>query len=148
MPIKKRGGVPKTRRVLTGGYRSTSERRVAESLKALGITPGFESETLEYSVPATRHKYTPDFVLDNGVYLEVKGFWLSADRQKILRVLASNPQADIRLVLDTPDKPVNKGAKMTYADFCNRHGIKWCKTGEIPPDWLHGCSIDPFLIAK
>lgn len=147
MTIKKRGGVPKTRRV-TGGYRSTSEGKVAEALKTVGIIPGFESETVEYLIPATRHKYTPDFVLDNGVFLEVKGFWLSTDRLKILRVLASNPGMDLRMVLDTPTKTVTKGAKMTYASFCDKHGIKWCKTGEIPAEWLHGCSIDPFLIAK
>lgn len=128
--------------------RSTSEKKVIATLKKQGVVPGVNSEVVEYIQPATRCRYIADLALDNGILLEVKGYWPIDQRQKMMLVIKHNPQADIRMVFDTPHKTISKTSKTTYAAFCDKHGIKWCKTGEIPPEWLHGCTIDPFLLAQ
>ena len=49
----------------------------------------------------------------------------------------SMPDLDIQFVFDNPHKKLYKGVRMTYADWCNKHGYKFCKLGEgIPKEWL------------
>jgi hypothetical protein len=136
----KRGGVPKTRRSkasgMTPAFRSRSEQKTAAFLDAAGISYGYESEKLEFIRPAQRCTYNPDFILTNGVYIEVKGFWPPEDRQKIMLVKRSNPDADIRMLFDTPDRPILKGSSTTYGSFCTKNNIPWAKGPEVPSDWL------------
>lgn len=146
--VRKRatGGVPKTRRVrpgITPAFRSTSERKVALFLDAAGVTYGYESECLEFIRPAQRCHYTPDFALPNGVLIEVKGFWPPTDRQKIVLVKKSNPEADIRMLFDTPDRPINKGSSTTYGMFCTKQGIPWAKGPQVPDEWLKPADKEP-----
>ena len=65
-----------------GTYRSGLEEKVSDSLRAFGIEPHYEEKYLEYIVPESKHKYTPDFVLPNGILIETKGVWDSEDRKK------------------------------------------------------------------
>ena len=135
----KRGGVPKTRRTASGmtpAFRSRSEQKTAAFLDAAGIAYGYESERLEFIRPAQRSTYTPDFALPNGVFVEVKGFWPPEDRQKIMLVKRSNPDADIRMLFDTPDRPILKGSSTTYGSFCSKNGIPWAKGPAVPADWF------------
>lgn len=135
---RRRGGVPKTRHSASGitpAYRSSSERKAAAFLTSAGVPFSYESEKLEFVRPAQRCNYTPDFVLENGVLIEVKGFWPPADRQKLMLVIRSNPEADIRVLFDTPDRPITKGSSTTYGAFCDKNGIPWAKGPEVPADW-------------
>jgi len=45
------------------------------------------------------HRYTPDFYLPNqGIQLEVKGYWWGRDKEKMDRVLSQNPTARIVVI--------------------------------------------------
>lgn len=122
-------------------YRSDSERRLADLLKAAKCSFQFEPYYIQYRVEQTR-KYLPDFVLPNGIILEVKGRFTAADRQKQLLVRRSNIFEDIRIVFDNPNNKLYKGAKSTYADWCRKHGIIFCsaKDHSVIREWLN----DPF----
>jgi hypothetical protein len=86
-------------------------------------------------VPATKHKYTPDFKLSNGIYIETKGRFLLDDRKKHLYIKEQYPDLDIRFVFQNPKTKLYKGSKTTYANWCDKHGFKWAaKT--IPLDWI------------
>lgn len=117
-------------------WRSGSEEKVAAVLTGRGVSYEFETVKLHYVLPSTRHTYTPDFILANGVIIEVKGRWVAADRQKMVLVRKQNPDRDLRILFDRPQTPINKGSKTTYASYCDKHRIPWAK-GPTPPDtWL------------
>ena len=44
------------------GYKSGLEHKVAETLKEINYPVNYETKTLHYIVPESKHKYTPDFV--------------------------------------------------------------------------------------
>ena len=114
-------------------YRSNLEKDIANLLEGLGVSFQYESEKLSYTI---EHNYTPDFVLPNYVYLEAKGYWDSADRRKILAVKKANPDADIRMIFQSPYNTISKRSKTTYAQWCDRHDIPWTSYKDIPIEWL------------
>jgi hypothetical protein len=86
-------------------------------------------------VPERKAKYTPDFVLPNGIIVETKGRFVVADRQKHLFVKAQHPELDIRFVFSNSKAKISKTSKTTYADWCTQHGFKYADK-EIPNEWL------------
>ena len=122
-----------TKKKKTSKFRSGLEEQVANLLSELGITYGYESEKLGYTI---EHTYTPDFVLPNYTYLETKGYWSPSDRRKILNVLKANPEIDLRMVFQSPYNKINKNSKTTYAMWCERHDIPWSSYHNIPLEWL------------
>lgn len=108
------------------GFRSGSEARLAGELKDLGVPYEFETTHIEYT---TSHTYTPDFVVLNDagerVVLEVKGYWDSQDRRKILTVVEGNPGLNLWMIFDNSNKPIRKGSPTSYADWCDKKGIKY-----------------------
>ena len=91
---------------------------------------------LPYTIPATKHNYTPDFVLPNGIIVEAKGIFDVADRQKHILVKKQYPHLEIRFVFSNPKTKLYKGSKTTYAMWCEKYGYKYAK-GYIPDSWLH-----------
>ena len=49
-------------------FRSGLEEKVADLMVELGVKYEYESTKVPYQI---MHNYTPDFLLPNGVYLEV-----------------------------------------------------------------------------
>lgn len=117
------------------GYRSGFELRISEQLKEANVPIAYEDTAIEYTKPATQHKYTVDFRLPNGILIEAKGRWTLEDRKKHLLVREQNPNLDIRIVFQSPNNKIRKGSKTTYAAFCDKHGIKWADKS-IPESWL------------
>ena len=115
-------------------FRSKLEEKVADLLEGLGVLYEYESEKLSYTIS---HNYTPDFRLPNNIYLEAKGYWDPEDRRKILAVQKANPETDLRMVFQSPYNTISKRSKTTYAQWCEKHGIKWAHYKEIPLDWLN-----------
>ncbi len=95
-------GNSKRATALKYGYKSGLEHVVAEAIKSTPYDLKYETETIHYIVPERKAKYTPDFVFTkrNGTFMfvETKGRWTTADRQKMKHVLASNPGIDIRTI--------------------------------------------------
>ena len=115
-------------------YRSGLEEQVADLLSGLGIDYEYETTKISYVI---EHNYTPDFVLPNKhVVLECKGYWDSKDRRKIKSVLKQNPDLDLRMVFQSPYNRISKRSKTTYAQWCEKHNIKWAAAHAIPIDWL------------
>lgn len=122
------------------GWRSGLEEKVAASLSARYATFAYEAKTLEYTQPERPRKYTPDFRIATKsgkvLYVETKGRWLVADRQKLKLVVEQHPDIDLRLVFQNPNAKIAKGSKTTYAEWCEKHlGIPWAK-GDVPDAWL------------
>ena len=117
------------------GFRSGLEEKVAEFLTSKGVKFTFETLKIPYVKPETKHIYTPDFILDNGIIIETKGRWLLDDRKKHLLIRKQRPDLDIRILFQNANAKISKGSKTSYADFCEKHGIPYAHR-EIPVAWL------------
>ncbi len=139
MPSKRRAVAPLTptqrRAALKAGYRSGLEGKVAAQLRTRKIKCDYESVTIRWSKPAQEKKYTPDFPLPNGIIIETKGRFVTADRQKHIYVKEQHPGLDIRFVFSNPKQRISKTSKTTYAMWCDKYGYKYAK-GLIPDAWL------------
>ncbi|MEZ5825303.1 MAG: hypothetical protein R3C97_11380 [Geminicoccaceae bacterium] len=109
-------------------------------LEGRGLDPHYEEEKLEYTVPASTHKYTPDFhiITASGkkIYIEAKGMWDTADRMKMLHIRRSNPDVEIRMVFQRAAAPIRKGSPTSYGKWASKHGIVWADKGTIPDEWF------------
>ena len=113
-------------------YKSGLERSTARHLETLGQPFEYESVEIPYWQERT---YTPDFWLPNGILVETKGWWKSADRTKHNLVRSQHPELDIRFVFQNARNKLARKSKTTYADYCSRKGWKWAE-GRIPNSWL------------
>lgn len=118
------------------GFRSGLEVRVAAELeKAIGKPVPYETLTIPYNKPARTSKYTPDFQLPNGIIVETKGRFLTADRQKHLLIKAQHPGLDIRFVFNDPNRTISKISSTTYAAWCDKYSFKYAKNS-VPFAWI------------
>ena len=117
------------------GFRSGLEMEIDESLKSRGIDGEYEQHVIQYTKPETKHKYHPDFKLPNGIFVETKGRFLTADRKKHLLIKQQYPNLDIRFLFQNSQARISKTSKTTYADWCNKNGFKFADKN-IPEDWL------------
>lgn len=121
-------------KAVAAGFRSGLEQRVAEHLKSLGVPVVYEEHKLKYEVHETR-TYTPDLLLPNGIFVEVKGRFTAADRKKHILVRKHNIFVDIRFVFADSSTKLRKGSKTSYADWCRQNSFVFAdKT--IPVEWL------------
>ena len=118
-----------------GKYRSGLEKKVGESLKQQKIKAKYETLKIKYIKPATPHMYTPDFILPNGIIIEVKGLFNSSDRKKHILVKDQHPDLDIRFVFSNSKSKLYKKSKSTYRDWCIKHGFLYADK-DIPQEWI------------
>ena len=119
---------------LKHGYRSGLEDKVSKQLQESGVSFEYETLKIQYEVNETR-RYTPDFILPNGIIIETKGRFVAADRKKHLLIQQQHPHLDIRFVFSNSRAKLSKGAKSTYAEWCEKHGFLYADK-EIPQEWL------------
>lgn len=120
---------------LKHGWRSGLEECIAEQLKGLGVKFSFESLVIPFTQPVKPRRYTPDFVLPNGIIIETKGRFVTADRQKHLLVQQQHPHLDIRFVFSNSRQRISKQSQTTYAAWCQSKGFKYAdKT--VPSHWI------------
>lgn len=117
------------------GYRSGLEDKVAAELKAAKVKADYEAVTIYYTVPERRARYTPDWVLPNGIVVETKGRFVTADRTKHRLIREQYPDLDIRFVFSNPNNRIGKKSPTTYALWCDRLGIPYAAKS-IPDEWL------------
>ena len=117
-----------------GRYRSGLEKEVAAYLKDNQRQVRYEQLKIEW-VDLRYRTYTPDFQLDNGIFIETKGIFDSDDRRKHVEVHKQHPDLDIRFVFSNAKAKLYKGAKTTYAEWCDKNGFKWAHR-VIPEEWL------------
>ena len=115
------------------GKRSGLEEQIASQL---GDLAEYEPHWIEYERPTKPAKYKPDFRLTNGIYIEVKGWFKTEDRQKHLLIKYQHPELDIRFVFSNPQTRISKQSKTTYAMWCEKNGFHYA-TGAVPKEWLN-----------
>lgn len=115
-------------------YRSGLEEKVQEDLKQASIDAEYESIKIEWEDLCYR-KYTPDFLLPNGIIIETKGQFTAKDRRKHVLVKEQHPHLDIRFVFTRSNSRLSKQSKTTYADWCIKQGFLYADK-KIPEDWL------------
>ena len=115
------------------GFRSGLEVSIARALEEAGVAFEYEKLKIKYEVNETR-TYTPDYVFPNGIIIEGKGRFVSADRKKHLLVKKQYPALDIRFVFSNSRSKINKGSKTSYADWCVKHGFQYADK-LIPVEW-------------
>ena len=127
------------------GFRSGLEEQVGAELRAAGVDYTFEEKVIEYAVHKVC-KYTPDFVLPNGIILETKGRFTTDDRMKHRAIREQFPELDIRFIFTNPNARISKRSNTTYAMWCERYGFQFAKAAtkaqlakgasSIPAEWL------------
>lgn len=120
---------------IVNGYRSGLEEAIATQLSQAGAPYEYESIKIDYETPATKHKYTPDFILDNGIIIETKGRFLPADRKKHLLIKQQHPSLDIRFVFTNAHARISKASKTTNAAWCEKYGFRYAHK-RVPEAWL------------
>lgn len=110
--------------------RSKLEERVWDQLLKTKVPFDYEEMPVVYE-----KIYWPDFYVKVAVpyILEVKGYFCSEDRSKMLAVKKANPTLDIRMLFGRDNKISKNG--MLYSQWCDKYGFPWA-IGEIPERWL------------
>lgn len=130
------GGNPWAKRTASDrGYRSGLEDKVAAELKAAGVDVAYEAVTIRYTIPERLARYTPDWVLPNGIIVETKGRFVTEDRKKHKLLKEQYPDLDLRIVFSNPNTKIGKKSSTTYAMWCERLGVPFAAKS-IPADWL------------
>lgn len=120
-------------------YKSGFELTVAKFLDEHSIPFSYERQPYNFYTRITkgvclecgakdvyqRRHYTPDFFLDNGIILEVKGRFMPANRTTLIDFKEHNPDIDVRMVF-MRDEWLTKGKKKKYSDWCEQKGFKYC----------------------
>lgn len=119
------------------GFRSGLEEQVAAQLEAASVPVVYEDKEskIKYIEPAKNRTYTPDFILPNGIIVETKGRFVTADRQKHLLIKAQHPELDIRFVFSNSRSRISKLSATTYAMWCEKNGFVYADK-LIPKEWL------------
>lgn len=98
----------------------------------------YEQTKINYIWPERPSTYTPDFVLPKkgGIfYVESKGIFDTADRQKHILIRQQMPDLDIRFVFSNMNQKIYKNSPTTYAMWCQKHDFLFANK-TIPETWL------------
>ena len=127
--------MPKPKRLhLKAKYRSGLEKQTALVLSECQKKVRYELLKIEWEDLRYR-TYTPDFQLDNGIFIETKGIFDSEDRRKHLEIQKQHPELDIRFVFSNAKAKLYKGAKSRYCDWCEKNDFLYSHR-LIPQEWL------------
>ena len=122
------------REAIKYGYRSGLEHSISLYLTELKHKYDYETIKIEWE-DLTYRKYTPDFILSNGIIVETKGRFVTADRKKHILIKKQHPKLDIRFVFTNSRSKLSKVSKSSYGQWCTKHGFKY-HDRIIPEDWL------------
>lgn len=121
-------------RKINNKYRSGLEDKVSLFLESRQKKVRYEALKIEWEDLRYR-TYTPDFVLDNGIIIETKGFFDAEDRRKHLEIQRQHPELDIRFVFTSTFSRIYKGSNTTYGMWCEQKGFLYAHR-IIPFEWL------------
>lgn len=106
--------------------RSKLELQFEEILKEYQAEYGYEVTKIPYTVPESKHTYHVDWTLDNGIYIETKGYLSDhTERTKYILIKQQHPALDLRFVFANPNKLCG-GTKMPHWKWADKYGFKWC----------------------
>lgn len=114
-------------------FRSGLEEKLQKYFVEHGVTYKYETTKIQWEDRMFR-RYTPDFILPNGIIIEAKGLFTPDDRRKHKEVNKQHPNLEIRFVFENSKRKIAKNSKTTYADWCDKLGIKWADK-LMPLEW-------------
>lgn len=130
MPYKKKNHWSAVKK---SAFRSGLEEKVQKHLTENGVSFRYETTKIQWEDRMIR-KYTPDFILPNGIIIETKGLFTPADRRKHKEIKRQHLFLEIRFVFENSKRKISKHSKTTYADWCDQQGIIWADK-IVPLDW-------------
>ncbi len=104
-------------------FKSKFEADFAEYLDTLGLEWQYEPDSFSYTPPVS--KYTPDFKVwkpgekKDSFFIETKGRFTLADRQKMKQIKKQYPKLNIKMLFQRPT--IKLGKKMTYKSWCEKY---------------------------
>lgn len=111
--------------------RSRLELRFEDILLANKAEYEYEVTKIPYIVPESKHNYTVDWTLLNGLLIETKGYLSDhQERYKYVLIKQQYPDLDLRFVFDNPNKLCG-GTKYTHAKWADKFGFKWCSIKDL-----------------
>ena len=128
------------RAALKHGYRSGLEIKVKDYLKEKKVKFKYEAIKIEWEDLMYR-TYTPDFILQNGIIVEVKGRFTSDDRRKHVAIKKQHPDLDIRFVFENSRRKLSPFSPLPYSTFGERNKFLYADR-VIPEEWLKEKGID------
>ena len=108
------------------------EESIARNLSKRKVSYDYEPHDISY---VTVRQYRPDFILSNGIIIEAKGYFRSADQRKHKLIKEQHPELDIRFVFTNLYAKLYKGSKTTYAQWCEKNNFL-ASHRIIPKEWL------------
>ena len=121
------------KRAIQAGYRSGLEEATGINLTEREVSFEYEKMKIKW-LDSKERTYTPDFVLENGIIIETKGRFVSADRRKHKEIKDQYPDLDIRFVFSNSRAKLYKGAKSSYGEWCDKNGFMYSDK-VIPEEW-------------
>lgn len=119
------------------GYLSGLEDVIGLQLDAMAAPYTYEQMKIPFVQPLKARSYKPDFILlRNGIIIETKGRFVTADRQKHLLVKAQHPNLDIRFVFSNSRQRISKQSPTTYALWATQKGFLFADK-RVPVAWLN-----------
>ena len=111
--------------------RSKLELKFEEILKDFEVEYDYEVTKIPYTIPESKHTYTVDWTLLNGMLLETKGYLSDhQERYKYVLLKQQHPDLDLRFVFDNPNKLCG-GTKMTHAKWAEKYGFPYCSIKDV-----------------
>ena len=111
--------------------RSKLELKFEEILKDFEVEYDYEVTKIPYTIPESKHTYTVDWTLLNGMLLETKGYLSDhQERYKYVLLKQQHPDLDLRFVFDNPNKLCG-GTKQTHGAWAEKYGFKWCGIKDV-----------------
>ena len=111
-------------------YRSRFEKDFAEAIHNK-IKMEFEPEEFPYVMSKM---YLPDFVYNEKIYIECKGFFREGDvkKYKAIRDMFIEKGKEFIFLLANPNKKVRRNGKITMGDWCKKEKIPFFTLATIP----------------
>ena len=112
-------------------FRSGLEKRIADDLTNQKCKFKYEPLSVSYTITS---KYTPDFILDNGVIIEAKGFFRYLEQRMHRSIKEQHPELDIRFVFSNINSKVQR-SKLTCGEWCEKHNFQYAQES-VPIEWI------------
>ena len=113
-------------------YRSEFEEEVALQLVKQKVKFEYESRKIKYFI---EYKYTPDFLLPNGIIIEAKGYFRLPQQRLHRMVRKQHPELDIRFVFQKLDSKL-QGGRFTCQEWCEKYDFKYAEK-TVPEEWIN-----------
>ena len=105
--------------------RSGLEAKFQSACLEKGWNFPYEQTKIKYTIPESKHSYTPDFEVTSNVFVETKGLWNTQDRKKACLIRDQHPNIKILYVLQRNQR-LSKNSTTTYLDWAAKNNLDAC----------------------